>query len=233
MPGSSSIWRRGFVEFLAIFAGVTLSFLAEDWRQALQDHKDEERVLTGVASDLEEDLSFIRGKIQTDSLGLVGELWLQANWDRSSPPTDSVQAALEDFFHGATYSPMRSEYESAKSAGRLQLIQDDDLRSAIITYYERGQPQQQVVNRMQLDLHFEVWRQLRPYLQFGRDFAESAGTTPKIGLFRPWPDVRADQVLRNSLVEAMSMRRINLAQMRGHASATEQLHDELAERLAR
>jgi hypothetical protein len=76
MTDSPRLWRRGLVEFIAIFLGVTLSFLAEDWRETLRDRAEADRVLAGLVADLESDQSGLRDKIQIDSILLQSGQWL-------------------------------------------------------------------------------------------------------------------------------------------------------------
>jgi hypothetical protein len=221
------MWRRGFVEFLAIFLGVSLSFLAEDWRETLRDRSEADRVLAGLMADLEGDQVGLRSKIQIDSVLLQSGQWLLQSWDRDAPE-DSIEAALDRLYTAGTYTPVRSEYASANSAGRLQLIESADLRAEIVAHYETSQPHQQVVNRMQLDLVFEVWRRLRPYLQFGEGSAGPLLLMPPGSLFVPWSEIRRDQQLRNTLVEMISMTRVHLLQLNDHLIEAERIREAIS-----
>jgi uncharacterized protein DUF6090 len=223
--------RRGLVEFVAIFLGVTLSFVADDWREDLADGRQVELVLAGIRSDLEQDLEQLDWLIRADSAAVEGGLWLHANWERSRLPGDSLESALAVLHQGAPYSPVRSEYESAKSAGRLQLITNAGLRTAITELYERGQPHNVSVGHMSIDFDFELWRELRPYVRFATEFG-ALPLIPQITLDVPWSEASSNAVLRNSLVYDFSFRRMHLSQVRELRGSTERLIELIAEELA-
>lgn len=61
MPGSQTWWRRPLAEFLAIFAGVSLSLLADDWRDHRADARAGVAALHLIAADLVRDSTEIEG----------------------------------------------------------------------------------------------------------------------------------------------------------------------------
>ena len=211
--------RRGVVEFVAIFLGVSLSFLADDWRENLGDRRQAELVLAGIRADLEQDLPLINFLLRTDSAAVEGGAWLHSNWERARPPQDSVTWALGTLHNGGPYSPVRSEYESAKSAGRLQLIPDGSLREAITNHYERWQPHHVTVRNASMDFDFELMRQLRPHVRFSTEFGDLP-VFPGVEFGSPWPAVTDDVVVRNSLVHALTFRRLHRNQFVGHRAET-------------
>ena len=54
-------WFRVGVEFLVIFAGITLSLLADDWRQERGERALEDIALREIAADLAADMSELEG----------------------------------------------------------------------------------------------------------------------------------------------------------------------------
>ncbi|MFW6199373.1 MAG: hypothetical protein ACOC8K_02270 [Gemmatimonadota bacterium] len=132
--------KRGFVNFVAIFLGVSLSFLAEDWREDLREVEDGLRSLQGIVADINQDVPTARGLARSDSVAIQWGLWLHGNWERTDLPPDSVDRALQALHSGGPYTPVRSEYESAKYAGRLQYIENQGLRGDITGLYESSQP---------------------------------------------------------------------------------------------
>jgi len=236
MSESPRIWRRGVAEFLAIFLGVTLSFVADDWREDLRDRQEAERVLAGIAADLEYDLVSLRGKIRLDGASLGVERWLLENWEREDLPSDSIEAAWIQVLNVSSYSPIRSEYESASSAGRLQLIENAALRETIVRHYETWQSHQQVQNRNQLEFVFELWRQSRAHFRF-EGFDDPSQWVPELGEMREaflpveligdWSATRRDAVLHGALAESMLVRRMHHYQLRAFARDTESLRAEI------
>jgi hypothetical protein len=219
--------RRGVVEFLAIFLGVSLSFLADDWRETRGERREEARVIELLASDLQQDLSGIRRQIAQDSAAADAGQWLHLNWNRSDLPLDSLEWAWGAVHDGGPYSPVRSEYESAKSAGRLQLIRDASIRQQVAAYYEQEQPHLQTVNRITIDFDFDVWRLLRPDYQFS--VAYGRGVIPAIDVEYMWPRAATRNEVRSALVQATGFRRLITRQMRAHLDRTIDLEARLRE----
>jgi hypothetical protein len=98
-PNGGQPWglrlRRLIVEFLVLFLAVSLSFVAEDFRESLGERREERVVLESIRADLLGDLPIVRSIGQYDSAAAVGAQWLHANWDRPALPSDSVAAALQ------------------------------------------------------------------------------------------------------------------------------------------
>ena len=61
--------KRGLVEFLAIFLGVSMGFVAEDWRESLAEAREVELVMEGLVSDLNQDLAAVEAKAEVDGAG--------------------------------------------------------------------------------------------------------------------------------------------------------------------
>lgn len=237
MSESPRIWKRGIAEFVAIFLGVTLSFMADDWRDHLREKDEASRVLAGLAADLENDLNGLREKISLDGSTLEAERWMLENWRRADLPDDSVEAAWREILLVGSYSPIRSEYESASSAGRLQLIANVDLRERIVTHYETDQVHQQVQSGHLLDFVFELWHQSRSRFRFADDFDRPGQWVPEMGeareamlpveLIAPWSETRMDAVLHGAVAQAMLHRRMHHYQLRAFALQTESLRADI------
>ena len=221
-------FRRALIEFFVIFLGVSLSFVAEDWREARNDRQEERKVLELLATDLERDISGIQSRMRVDSLAASAGDWLHANWERSSLPDDSLNDAWEWLHRGGPYAPIRSGYESANSSGRLQLLQDHELRGDLAAYYERDQPRLVRVNEITIDFDFDVWTLLRPYYRFSEEVVSSRSQViPPLDMGLVWGPIRRDNELRSAVVQAAGFRRMFSNQMSAHLVRT----SELAERI--
>lgn len=207
--------KRGIVNFLAIFLAVSLSFLAEDWREDLNEVEDGLRSLQGIVADIEQDLPTARTLARIDSTATARGLWLHQNWERDGLPIDSVDAALQALHSGSPYTPVRSEYESAKYAGRLQYLENPELRQQITSLYESSQPLLVHVYDLRTDFTLELWRLLRPYESYATRF-DGAGTVPPVHLQVDWTEVSSNTSLRNALVESISLRRVFSNLLRSH-----------------
>ncbi|MDX1568287.1 MAG: hypothetical protein R3223_10840, partial [Longimicrobiales bacterium] len=216
--------KRGFVNFLAIFLGVSLSFLAEDWREDLNEVEDGLRSLQGIVADINQDLGPAASLARTDSIATEWGLWLHRNWERDALPVDSVDQALQALHSGAPYTPVRSEYESAKYAGRLQYLENPELRQQITQLYESSQPLLVHVYDLRTDFTLELWRLLRPYESYAPTFG-GGGTVPRVHLQADWSELRNNTSLRNALVESISLRRVFSSLLRNHVRQSTRLRE--------
>ena len=226
--------KRALLEFLAIFLGVSLSFLADDWREARSERRQEDRVLELLAADLEADLSSIQFRIQTDSATTVAGFWLHSNWDRPGIPADSLNRAWAALHRGGPYSPNRSEYESAKNSGRLQLLRDEALRAEIAMHFEQRQQHRVQVNQICMEFDFDVWHLLRPHYSFATDSVPwSTGQLElPMDMTPAWNAIMRDNALRSAIVQATGFRRMFTAQMQAHREATAQLVERIRSNLS-
>ena len=146
MPDSVALrrrvpWLRLLAEFAAIFAGVSLSLLADDWRQYRADRAQEVELLLGLQSDLvadSADLVPVRRRGERWNQGAV-RLRLRMESSEELPP-DSVYSYVEPVVWRNTYQPVTSTYASLKAGGLMTLIRDVELRRLVSKYYEVDQP---------------------------------------------------------------------------------------------
>lgn len=69
-------WTRIVAEFFLIFAGITLSLLADDWRQGLADGVEERSLLVSLAADLRADSTELAGTLNWAERHSRGAVWL-------------------------------------------------------------------------------------------------------------------------------------------------------------
>lgn len=136
-PARRTPMLRYALELAVVFLGVSLSLAAEEWRQARTLRADEETSLGRIVEDLRIDIEDLRGNLERAEAGRVGALWLRKNWDRADLPEDSVAAAVRDLFEISIFVPNASEYTALRSAGRVNIIQDAELRRSLTLLYER------------------------------------------------------------------------------------------------
>ncbi len=153
------LWLPVVLEFLAIFLGVTLSLVADDWRSSREDRNQEAAILSSLASDLDAEyteLERLRERMQSwDGAGAR----LHAELAGSGPTAESVDAYFRPLFYYVTYRPVSTAYVNLREGGRLSLINDSDLRSAITAYYEIEQDYMIQFYGIVLDTYF-LWRRV-------------------------------------------------------------------------
>lgn len=140
MTSTSLPWARMAAEFVVVFLGVSLSFLADDWRQHRNDRATERASLAELAADLESDfatLSAIRERMEGWESAAS---WVLRHLGDSSAPTDSVVHRLRTLVYYDTYPSVSSAYVGLKDSGQMAVIQDRALRRRLVNYYEVAQP---------------------------------------------------------------------------------------------
>ena len=159
-------WARYFAEFVVIFLGVSLSFFAEDLRENRRDRQDERASLVRLRSNLTE--SDFRNEVTRANQSRSGIERLLAARDSAPPPADSLGAWLSD---AAACTPIvvnRSEYESLRSSGRLNLLEDADLRRLLTAHYERYNA---VLELSRRDCDFSYMRSIASHVRVVPRFA--------------------------------------------------------------
>lgn len=147
---SSEKSRRFLFEFLAIFAGVTLGLLADDWRQRRDDAREAGEALALIHDDLVADsllMHDMRGHLENHKLATH---WLQQHWHDPFVELDSIGQVFRTYLFVNEPKVRRTAYESLKDGRRLALIRDDSLRILILDYYENAQTEM----RFYADYHY-------------------------------------------------------------------------------
>lgn len=133
-------WGRVAAEFLAIFAGITLSLMADDWRQGREEARRESDFLAEIAEDLARDSAELTSLLLQMKSWDAASLWVNRNAERTAIPSDSIFQHLRRFGILSFYQPVRSGYLGLRDAGLLHLLSDPEVRRGIVDYYEVDQP---------------------------------------------------------------------------------------------
>ncbi len=140
----SSIARgttRAVVEFVVIVAGVLVALSAEEWLQSRADSELEAEYLEALSTDVQRDSARWTGidqSLEEKNAALTRVI----NWLRSPDKTeDTLRQLVTDLArgaglaYGAATNAQRVTFDELVSTGRLELLQDIELRSALISYY--------------------------------------------------------------------------------------------------
>lgn len=186
-------WIRLLAEFAVIFLGVTLSLLADDWRQSRNDLEAERRALQGLLVDLEDDSAAL-AQLETQTVTHDrAAMWLYQRVGDPEVDADSViqrLGATQDF---GVFGLLRASYTGLLSTGQLGLIRDETLRREIITYYENLQPQ---VSSF-YDIYYEIWYPFRELVGPDYKWIYETGAERFTGRFRErlgraWIEISSD-----------------------------------------
>lgn len=124
-------------EFLIIVAGITLSFLLDEYRTTRDLTARSNRVLSRIQLTLVDDMVDLASNIQTHSIAAEGAR-LMAKWAfeaREDVPQDSLESAVSAMLMGTVYLPNEEEYNALKSSGQIEFIRDTSLVKLLYAKY--------------------------------------------------------------------------------------------------
>jgi len=174
---------RLLLEATAIFSGVTLGFLADDFRDYRNDRKQEHESLTQVLLDLELDSEDMSPMLpQTEAIA-EGTQWISNHAAKGQVPSDSLLMVLDSLSQTPAYSYEASDfaYSGLVNTGRIDLIRDANLRRALVVYFKDRQPIVAAVNAQWRKAYFEWWESAGNHIDFLPDERPDEA----------WPHVRA------------------------------------------
>lgn len=192
-------------ELLIVFVGVVLALAAENLREERAARVDARQSLELMLDELAGDSAAFLGQARDLELKAAGFAWIVENRDREAVPADSVAEILYRLFNVQTRITMNaSAWETLETAGRLQLVEPDSLRRAILDYYQ-GRQERTYYWRETMDSLFEdrvmpsLWTHVR---------LESGGApgsmwppaTTRLPLVSTWREFQNDRVLQNDIV---------------------------------
>ncbi|WP_210519819.1 hypothetical protein [Hymenobacter terricola] len=132
-------WRHRLPEILLeigiIVFAITLSIQLHSWHEHSVERAEERKFLTGLRADLTSDLVELRG----DSLAYAQLVQGYRYFRGLSPKTlnaDTVRKYQWTLYNSTNLLPNSSRFEGFKSAGKLSLIEDDELLNDILDNYQ-------------------------------------------------------------------------------------------------
>lgn len=189
-------WTRLGAEFVVIVVGVLVALWADSWWEARQDRARERGALEEVVADLEQD-SLDLDRLRTSRREWdAAAAWMDRSAERATVPADSLTWLLLALRQTDIYQPVSSSYAGLRDAGLMHLIQDDQIRGAIVAYFEQTQPYMVQYS----DIGFAHWQRWFEVAEGHLDFhlPEGAATMfearnhPR--LLTSWQDLMRDRV---------------------------------------
>jgi len=157
---------RFLVEAGAIFLGVSLGFLADDYRDHLNDRRLEIESLGQLLQDLELDSADVEPMIGQPRVLIWASHSIVGASARGTPHGDSLGLLVDSLnVTGVyTYEPSASAYAGIKSTGRIDLIADPDVKRAVVFYFEDRQAAVGAINLQWQDGNRRFWDAVGPHL---------------------------------------------------------------------
>ena len=128
-------WQHFGFEFLSIFIAVLSAFALNNWNDNRRDHQAETSILREIANGLDEDLTDIKANMRGHREGLKSLQFFRSALRNKPIIADSIEHYYFYLTRDFISIQNSSGYTSLKSRG-LELVDNDSLRSQIISLYE-------------------------------------------------------------------------------------------------
>ncbi|MFZ9526475.1 MAG: hypothetical protein ACO27L_00925 [Schleiferiaceae bacterium] len=131
---------KGYLlDFLVVVAGISLSFLVEEWRvrQELAEHRVQ--MVQRLAKTLDDDITDINFniKVHTKAYESCTFITEYLNGEHPNVSMDSLSYHLSAITMNTVFVPNEEEYETLKNSGQLELVSDPELVYDIHVKYAR------------------------------------------------------------------------------------------------
>ena len=129
-----------FVEIIIIVFAISLSLFLERWRQNKDERDLERKFLQGLKTDLATDLQELRSaSAKWISMKEAANYFLKPQ-DKILWSSDSVNFHAYKLFHNVYFFPNTNRYEALKSTGKIEVIENEQLRNDVIDLYQTKIP---------------------------------------------------------------------------------------------
>jgi hypothetical protein len=129
------------IEILIIVFAVTLSIWLHSWSEEKHKQKEAQTFLIGLKEDLKNDISNLESTKQ-----IIDKTQQQINFILRLTPEkiDSIKANHQQINSGTNFINTltnNGRYEGFKSSGKINTINNENLRNKILSYYQQTIPQ--------------------------------------------------------------------------------------------
>ncbi len=147
-------WKHKLVdilfEILIIVFAVSISIWLHNWSEERKDRREEKEFLTGLKSDLQDDITEMKGDTTAYHRLLHGMLYFSKVGAGMPLNKDSLNTYYWIFFATVHKQARTSRFEALKGSGKLDIIENKKLLQNIISLYQEIEPQ-----IIQADLNFD------------------------------------------------------------------------------
>jgi len=128
-------WGKYGIEFLSVFIAVISAFALNNWNDNRKNHIAEEKILTEIYNGLQKDLVDLKANETGHKMGLYATVYFNNLLANNEVSKDSLLFHYYNLTRDFLSIQNTTGYEALKSKG-LELIENDSLRSEIISLYE-------------------------------------------------------------------------------------------------
>jgi len=147
-------------EIILVVIGILIALGINNWNNENENRQKETLLIQSFESDIASDTLAINGALVIHNKSLTSHIVLRDHLLRKREFHDSIIKYFGSILSSATPSFNSSTYETAKTIG-MDLIQNAELKSKIVRYYERGISYVKVKSNSDPKFQFETM--LGPY----------------------------------------------------------------------
>lgn len=118
-------------EILLVMFGILLALYISNWNEEGKNRVEEQKVLTRIVKDLEQDIISFSRRDYTQKNEVLKE-YLSGRIQFVE--YDSLNKYMNNYF---SFFKTNASYIGLKDGGKLSLLKDEDLKTKLITYYEK------------------------------------------------------------------------------------------------
>jgi hypothetical protein len=136
MKSNKVEWKNHLIELIVVFIGITLAFMLNNWREHTKNSRIESQYLSSFYDEIIYSNAKLDTIINTNKVKiryLTNTIALLKNDDL---PADSIMAVIAQMAQISLFIPKTNTYESIKNSGNFNIIENYEIRSKIIEYYE-------------------------------------------------------------------------------------------------
>ncbi len=129
-------WKYASGEIILIFVGISLSLMFDQWRTSNSNKAKEKELLLLLIESVKNDIDDLDYEIKESDKTLNSVDYLIKKLVTNTDFNDSISIAFSLMGYNPQFRPDKLGYSNIIAEG-LPIISDKDLRSEIISYYER------------------------------------------------------------------------------------------------
>ena len=131
-------WLDHIANLLVVILGISIAFYLESYKSAVDSSRQEKKYMESLIDDLDADIQTIDILLQNNE-GIMKALISLSNASigRESLGDSGLVNSVFAIQYNPPFAPRRTTYESLKSSGKMDLINDFELRRKTIALYEQ------------------------------------------------------------------------------------------------
>ena len=132
-PAHKKKWSEYTLEFVMLFAAVSLGFFAENLRESYVERERSHELVTSLMKDVEKNIVFIDSLIKVDKQ-VIYKGDSAVYYILNAKDQIDLQIVYDNFLNGTRFLSNNDTYDQMKNSGSLRYIKDSTLLNKIIEY---------------------------------------------------------------------------------------------------